>query len=98
MSFSEFIEFDLGLGSLTLDGKDTNSGFSLTTPILVLPTKYLGFQFRPSWGWIDGNQISDYDLSILITKSVISLQAGYRWLDNGRSNLNGPYFGTSLHF
>jgi len=98
MSFSETFEVDAGLGILTIDGNDQNSGFSLTMPVLIRSTENLGFEFRPSWSSVNGNLIQDYDVGAMFGMRFVSLRAGYRWIESENTSLNGPYLGISIHF
>jgi len=98
ISGSEKWESDLALGALTIAGNNNNSGFSLSCPVQFHPYKLVGFHFRPSWSWINGNSIGDYDLGIILTYKYVSLQSGYRWFKSANAALNGPYVGISAHY
>lgn len=94
MSFGPYVEIDLGLGALEVEGNDKKSLFSMTTPILIHPNKKIGFELRPSWA---GN-IFDYDVSMLLKSDYGSAKFGYRKLNTGIQSLEGPYIGFSLHY
>jgi hypothetical protein len=98
MSFGNTLEMDMGVGRMTLTGNDRNSGFSFTMPILYHPKESAGVEFRPTWGWIRGNTIGDYDLSVLIGRRHGSLRVGYRWFAGPEESLNGPHVGLSLRY
>ena len=92
------LEVDLGLGMLTLEGNETNSGFCFTMPIKIHPRNWLGIHIVPTVSSIRGNAIYDMDCSVLLTKGFISLRSGYRWLSTEHEMLKGPYSGFSVHF
>jgi hypothetical protein len=98
MSFGSRFEVDIGMGVFVLDGNETNSSFSLTTPLLFHPTEFFGVEFRPAWTSVNGSSIGDYDLSILAGWQYVSLRAGYRWLRSEDESLDGPHMGLSIRF
>lgn len=100
MPLSESMQISIGPGAVILDGDDENSGFSLTSSFLVYPQESLGIEFRPTWSWIeDGNDIDDYDLSVVWGGRHVAARAGYRWVDtNNAASLDGPYIGITLRF
>lgn len=91
-------EFGLGIGSLVMHGNDDNSGLSLTFPIKLYPSDSLGVRFKPTFSWINGNAIDEYDLSLAYTKRYASLQLGYRALVANGKDLDGPYLGLIVHY
>ena len=95
---SQQVQIGLGAGAVMLGGEEWNSGFSLTSPILIYPKEFLGVEFRPSWSWIHGNPISDYDLGVVLSHSHVGLRLGYRWVKSAHESLDGPYFGVSVRF
>jgi hypothetical protein len=98
ISNGENFRLDLGLGSVTMEGNETNTGFSLTTPLYVFLPKKCSVFLRPNWGWINGNAIQDYKLGFLWSRKFISLQGGYRFVKSGKETLNGPFIGFNLHY
>lgn len=98
MTVVQQLEIDAGIGGVVVDGEETNSGVSGTLPILIHPWDFLGLELRPSWGSVNDNTISDYDLSLLAGWRFISARAGYRWTKSGGSSLNGPIFGLSARW
>ncbi|NOY68419.1 MAG: hypothetical protein GXP53_02850 [Deltaproteobacteria bacterium] len=98
MSFSTLVELDLGLGTLIINGKNENSGFSFTLPFIIRPVKYVGVEFRPAWSSVNGTDVNDYDIAIMLGEKYASLKLGYRWLHSVEESLNGPYAGVSLYF
>lgn len=99
MTFSRYVEWDLGAGSIALDGNQRHEGTALTMPVHVFVNKALAVEFRPTWGWIAGVPIKDHDLSALWTPARgVSVKAGYRWVGTGSAHLDGPYVGLSLHW
>ncbi len=91
-------EFGIGMGALTIHGNDDNSGFSLTFPIKIYPKESFGIRFKPTYSWINGNSIDDYDISLAYTKRYGSLQLGYRFLEANGVNLDGSYIGFAVHY
>ena len=91
-------ELGLGIGSLVMDGNDDNSGFSITFPIKLYPSDSWGVRFKPTYSWINGNSIDEYDLSLAYTIRYASIQLGYRFLEAGGKELNGSYLGFAVHY
>ena len=98
MSYTKSIELDIGLGAVTVDGVDRNSGFSFALPFRFYVGKLFGLSFRPSWGTINDQSISDYDLGLSIGIRYVGVKGGYRWLKAGSATLNGPFFGLQLYY
>lgn len=99
MSFSPRLETDIGIGVLVLDGNNYNSGSSMTVPIRFRANDWISMEFRPAWGRINGNSISDYDVSVTVTRRHAGLRIGYRDVDSGGGNeLKGPYAGVSFQY
>jgi|GEM_PF-1395706 len=98
MTFSKHVELDLGFGAMILDGEDRSSGFSFSCPLRVRFTDMWGVEGKAGWAIIHDNTVSDYDLDVLFTLGYASIHAGYRWVDSGNADLNGPYAGLSLHY
>lgn len=91
-------EYGLGLGSLVMRGNDDHSGFSLTFPVKIYPNDSFGVRFRPTFSWIKGNSINEYDLSLVYTIRYASIQLGYRFLEANGEELNGSYLGLAAHY
>lgn len=98
ISFSPSVELGLGMGAIIMRGEEQHSGFSVTYPLNVYPIRYLGLRFVPTWSWIAGNTISDYDLAASFVYRYCSLRIGYRWLLVGGETIDGPYFGVSVYY
>ncbi len=94
MSFSEKVELDVGLGQLTIDGNNSDSRFAFSLPLMLRPTELLGIEIRPSWS----EDVTDYDVGILLSRHYVSLKAGYRWVTSRDVSLDGPYAGIAIHF
>jgi hypothetical protein len=94
MSFGTIVEVDLGLGALTIDGNGRDTRFSLTVPVRIYPTDWLGIEIRPAWA----DNVTDCDIALLLTAPYVSLKAGYRWVSSPTESLNGPYAGLAVHF
>lgn len=91
-------ELGLGIGSLVMHGNDDHSGFSITFPIKIYPEDSFGVRFTPTFSWINGNSIDEYDLSLAYTIRYASIQLGYRFLEAGAKELNGSYLGFAVHY
>jgi hypothetical protein len=98
MSFSNYVELDVGPGYATLSGDRSTTGFSLTLPLRVYPCGTLGAELRPSWARMPGGTISDCSLLAVARRSVVSIKAGYRWASIGDVTLNGPVVGAAVNF
>ncbi|NLY73918.1 MAG: hypothetical protein GX075_01275 [Firmicutes bacterium] len=79
-------------------GNDDHSGFSLTFPVELYPKDSFGVRFRPTFSWIKGNSIDEYDLSLVYTIRYASIQLGYRFLEANGEQLNGSYLGYAAHY
>lgn len=98
MSFSQYVEVDLGFGSMTLDGVNRRSGFAFTVPLTVQPSPYLGARFQPAWGYLGANTVKDITLLATGSLRFATLEMGYRWVSAGGVSLNGPVIGAAFHF
>ncbi len=98
MSFGTAVEIDLGIGGSYLDGTGSSSGVGFSLPVKFYPWERLGFEFRPVWSNINGNQIEDYTLGIVGGWEYVSLKAGYRWVSTGPESLNGPSVGVVFSY
>ena len=98
MSYSQFVEVDMGFGSLTLKGNAKNSAFSFTLPIQIRTPWGVGAEFRPAWSTINGSSVRDYTLSAGYGLRFVSASVGYRWFNFGDASLRGPFIGASFYF
>jgi hypothetical protein len=94
MSFSKYVEVDVGLGQSFIAGEGRHSGFLATFPIQIQTGHPLGFQFRPAFY----QGIEDYDMGLLFTQKSSSYLVGYRRVVAGESRLSGPYIGAAFHY
>ncbi len=96
MSFGSNVEIGMGFGKLVIEGKENNTQFLSTFPILLHLDNKLGVEFRPAFT----SGINDYDLALLYDYNYVSLKVGYRWLltQDVFTSLSGPYTGLVLHF
>lgn len=92
------LSLGFGAGAVILDGNNRNSGFSMTLPILVYPQESIGIEFRPTWSWIEGNTINDYDASLVLGSRHAAFRAGYRWVSVEDESLEGVYMGVTFRF
>lgn len=98
MTATRHFELDLGFGNGILKGINHNSGFSFSLPVRIQTTRWLGFEFRPSWTSFGENSVGDYDLRVSLSKGLLALDAGYRWTRAGTEQLKGPRFGIGTRF
>jgi hypothetical protein len=96
MSFTQYVELDLGAGTMNLSGDGGQFGGSMTTPVKVQFIPALGMTFRPAWGWLE-NTVSDYGLVLSASLRYVSIEGGYRWLRSGNASLDGPVVDVSFH-
>ena len=96
MSFGTAVEIDLGIGGTYLDGASSSAGGGLSIPIKVYPWERLGFEFRPVWSNINGNNINDYSVGIVGGWQYVSLKAGYRRVSTDSESLEGPSVGVEF--
>jgi len=89
-----------GIGGYSIHGEQSQSGPALTIPVMVYPTDWFGFEFRPAWASINQKTVSDYDVSVNVGHKYTRLCLGYRWLwvQHEGSWLEGAYAGVSLSF
>ena len=92
------VQLNPGVGAMILAGDSRNSGFSLTVPILIYPQESFGLEFRPTWSWINENEVDDYDISVVLSSKHAGLRAGYRWVSSDDDSLDGPYLGFLFRF
>jgi hypothetical protein len=96
LSYTRYFEVGLGFGWIFLQGDKSRSGGSFTLPIRIEPSGYFGFDYRPTWGWINNNTISDHDFGVRVGVRYISIRGGYRWTKAGGATLKGPIVGVLL--
>jgi hypothetical protein len=87
-------EIDFGIGGLLVNGDKERSRLVFTIPVLLYPSDYIGFEFRPSFS----EDIVDLDIAALGTYGAASLKLGYRWVTTFNESLAGPYIGFSLNY
>lgn len=99
MSYTRHAEFDIGLGGLYLRGQRRTSAFSLSLPVRLQPSAWVGIHFRPTWGWPAGaTAIQDYDLGVSLGPAYVAVQIGYRWVRRSSATLDGPFAGVQFSF
>lgn len=98
LSYTRYLEVGLGFGAIFLEGTGSESGFSFELPIRIEPSRYFGFDYRPTWGWINGNTVGDHDLALRLGTRYVSIRGGYRWTKTGNSTLEGPLIGLLLTY
>jgi hypothetical protein len=97
MSYTRYVEVGVGFGGILLDGAGRReSGGSFALPVRIEPLAYVGLDYRPIWGWINGNTVSDHDLTLRVGVPYVSIRGGYRWTKAGASTLEGPIVGLLL--
>ncbi|MFT5498891.1 MAG: hypothetical protein ACI9TH_004306 [Kiritimatiellia bacterium] len=98
MSLSPRLEWDIGLGSMELDGGFETSGASITLPIAYHAPKYVSIELRPAWADFEEDDVVDIELAAMLNVKYASLRGGYRWLEAGDIELSGPFAGISLQW
>lgn len=98
MSGSRLFEWDLGLGSMSMEGNERHSGFSMTFPLSSYPFEHFGLRLVPTLSGINGNVIKDMDVSMALVYPFAAVQLGYRNIEANGVTLNGPYAGLSFYF
>jgi hypothetical protein len=98
LSYFRYVEIGLGFGWIAMKGADSDTGGSFTLPVGVDPSKFFGFDFRPTWGGINGHTVSDYDLALRVGIRYVAVRGGYRWTTTGGSTLKGPIVGLMVSY
>ena len=98
LPLGEHLKIGVGAGALIVDGNNQNSGFSTTVPILIAANDVLGFEFRPTWSWINENRLDDFDLCVSLNYEFAAVRLGYRTVQSEHESLDGLYAGFSLKF
>ena len=98
MSYTDHFEVGFGVGVMHIDGLESNNGGSFMMAFNIDPSTTFGFYYRPTWGWINDNTVSDHDLGIRLGVPYVSLRLGYRWTSAGSTTLEGTTVGLSLSF
>lgn len=98
VSGSKNFEFNLGLGSIEIEGNNRNRGSSTTLPINIYPVSNLGIRLVPTWSWINGNPINDFDGSAAYIHQYFSFRLGYRRIESSNEVLRGPYAGIAFSY
>ncbi|MCP4297294.1 MAG: hypothetical protein GY786_16960 [Proteobacteria bacterium] len=89
-------EFSLGFGNVALKGKQVHSGGSVSVPMLFYIWNQIAFELRPVYSNLNGNEISDTDISIISVLPFSSLRIGHRWLNVNGESLNAYHVGVSF--
>lgn len=98
MSAHRRTQIDLAVGAMTLHGEDTRTAFSMGLPVRYWPSRNLGVEVRPVWGFFSGGTLMDVDTGLLFRFEHSSLRLGYRWVERGDESLSGPRIGLSFRF
>lgn len=98
LSIGNVLEVDTGLGAIIIDGAETNTGLSATTPILLHPVDWLVAEFRPMWSDIHGSVTQEYEVALLLNYGYVALRGGYRWTTSPLESLDGPFVGFSVRY
>lgn len=94
MSFGSHFEADFGVGSLKVDGENSQSYFYVTIPIILHASNNIGFEYRPAWA----GKLSSHDVSVLMKIDFASVKIGYKKLSTDTQSLNGPYVGVAVYY
>lgn len=95
-SYTQYVEVGFAFGAVFLDGNSSESGFSFAMPFRIDPLRFVSLEYRPTWGWINENTITDEDLALSVGIRYVSLRAGYRWTKAQSVTLEGPILGLLL--
>lgn len=87
-----------GAGGLSLDGEDSNSGFSFTVPMQYRPNEHVAVEFRPAWARVNGNAVTELDFALLGGINHANVKVGWRQLESPNVELDGFYTGVSLRW
>ena len=98
MSLGNRIELDLGAGGVILEGNESHTGRSFTTPVLIQPRDWIVVEFRPIWSEINGSNLTEYEAGVLLNWKHFSAKAGYHWTHSPERSLDGPFIGFSARF
>jgi len=98
--FSGSFQIGGGIGWYSIEGDETQEGPALTIPMILYPSEWCGFEFRPAWAYINDKTVGDYDVSFSLGQQFTHLRLGYRWfwVQHEGHWLDGPYAGISLSF
>lgn len=96
--FESGLGINLGLGGLSLDGEDSNNGFSFTTPIQFRFNQHAGVEVRPAWAHVNGRTITEWDIALLGGIKHADVKVGWRRLESPNLELHGFYAGLSLRW
>lgn len=98
LSYTQGIGLNLGAGVASLDGNDYTTGSSFTAPMFLHLTPNIGFEFRPTVSFFNGNAVTESDSMLMLTHNSTSLSLGYRSLESASQQISGPYMGLSLRY
>jgi hypothetical protein len=93
------VETSLALGGMWLRGEENNaSAVSMGLPIKYWPSRRLGVEFRPMFGFFEAGTLYDLEAGFLLRYEYGALRLGYRWVESQGERLSGPRIGISLRF
>ncbi len=98
MGFGRRVETNLALGGMWLRGEESASAFSLGFPVRYWPSRRLGVEVRPMFGFFEAGTLNDLEAGILLRYAHGSLRLGYRWVESRGERLSGPRIGFSVRF
>ncbi len=99
MTFTDQFEMDLAFGSMTFQGRRTNSGSAFSMPVYFYPVKHFGIEFTPVWGNIEETtNITMYDIALVFNMKFMAIKGGYRWFDTETESLDGAFTGISFFY
>ena len=95
MSIGSYVELDIA-GGWGIFERDT--GFVFALPFKVHPSPYFGFEFRPSWLFINETTFQDYRAVVVAGLPYISAQVGVQVYETASVSLVGPTVGFAGRF
>ncbi|MCC5842935.1 MAG: hypothetical protein JJU05_01660 [Verrucomicrobia bacterium] len=98
MGFGPRVETNLALGGMWLRGEESASAFSVGLPVRYWPSRRLGAEVRPMFGFFEAGTLYDLEAGFLLRYEHGALRLGYRWVESQGERLSGPRIGFSFRF
>jgi len=99
MGIGPRVETNLALGGMWLRGEENNaSALSMGLPFKYWPSRRLGVEVRPMFGFFEAGTLYDLEAGFLLRYEHGALRLGYRWVESQGERLSGPRIGFSFRF
>lgn len=98
MAAGRRLEMNLAMGAMMLHGEGTQTAFSAGLPIKYWPSRHLGVELRPMFGFFEAGTLQDVEAGLLFRYEHGAVRLGYRWVESGGESLSGPRVGVSFRF